>query len=146
MKAGKPCFVPETFVNLSQAKELIRRVLVSPQFDRTGTLGLREMAAWSAYRLGDPRMLSALKNAVVRRDGRDARVFIYLALSEGQRALPVLDEYRVGRMRYLKWTRGLEMETLDKIARDLRAGRSLEWFAVPPEQLDFGRVGWSPIR
>jgi len=124
------------------SRALIERVLVSPAFDPFDRSRLRDMAAWGARRLGGDAMIDTLERAARRRNGRDARVLVYLALTGGKRALPALDSLRVPRMRFLKWTNGLELDTLDKIAWNLRQGHSLAAFDLPPERLEFGRAGW----
>lgn len=117
--------------------ELIERVLLEPEFDPVQQQALREMAAWSARRLGGPRMFEALKSAAERRNGRDTKVLIYLAVLGGKQALPVLSAYRLPRMHYLKWTRGKEQTRLDAIARDISAGFSLAYVDVPPSRISF---------
>lgn len=116
---------------------LLERVLLGPEFDAVDRLALRDMAAWSARRIGGARMSEALRAAVERRDGRDARVLIYLLALDGKRALPVLERYRLPRMRYLLWSRGNEIALLDRIARRIEAGRSIAEFDVPPDSLEF---------
>lgn len=116
---------------------LIEHILTSEEFDPVRQLPLREMAAWSARRLGGQRMLEALKTAVERRNGREAKVMIYLALLGGREALPTLAAYRARRMQYLKWTRGLEQEQLDLLARDIAAGRSVSELDVAPAKIHY---------
>jgi HEAT repeat protein len=118
------------------SRELIRRVLTSPAFDGVRYLSLREMAAWAATRYGGDDMTALLRQAVERQEGRDAKVLIYLALLDGRGALPVLERWRIPRMRYLRWGRGLEQEKLDWLARELRAGRPLDSVDQPPERLN----------
>jgi HEAT repeat protein len=122
---------------VAAAHELVERVLVDPEFDPAAQLPLREMAAWSARRLGGARMLEALRASAERRDGREAKVLIYLAVLGGKQALPVLASTRVPRMRYLKWTRGKEQARLDAVARDVAAGFPLDYVDVPPSRIIF---------
>jgi hypothetical protein len=117
--------------------DLLHRVLTGPEFDVVERLPLRDMAAWSARRIGGKRMVESLLAAVERRDGRDAAVLVYLLLSDRERALATLEHYRVRRMHYLQWQRGVEFEVLDRIARRIETGRSLARYEVPPSKLEF---------
>lgn len=119
------------------ALSLLERVLTGPEFDHVERLALRDMAAWSARRTGGERMFEALRAAVERRDGRDAKVLVYLLALGGERALPVLERYWLARMHYLKWTRAKELEVLDEIRRSIGAGRSIAEYDVAPEVLLF---------
>lgn len=124
-------------VNEEPALVLVDRVLNGPEFDAVRRSGLRDMAAWSARRLGGERMSESLRAAVQRRDGRDAKVLVYLLVLDGKGALPTLERYRLPRMQYLKWTRGRELQTLDRIGCLVEAGRSPAEFDLPPEDLEF---------
>ena len=117
------------------AQELIERVLIGEEFDSPTRSRLRAMAAWNARQIGGDRMARALRQAVERRDGRDAIVTVYLGVLEGKSALPVLETYRVQRMRYLMWSRGEELEGLDWLTRRIEAGRPLYPFDMPPDQI-----------
>ena len=108
-------------------------MLISDVFDSVERSGAREMAAWSARRLGGDRMVQALIDSAERRDGRDPYTLFYLAVLSGEEALPVIERHRVPRMRYLKWTRMFELEYLDWITRQIRSGRSIERLDVAPE-------------
>ena len=118
------------------ARDLVRRVLVDPAFDPADRSELRDMAAWSARRIGGAAMLGSLREAVARRAGRDGRPFIYLALLGGASTIPDIDRLRVPRLRYLGSSRGVEDERLQWIRRELRAGRSISAVDVPPERLE----------
>lgn len=120
-----------------QAQQLIDRLLTDPRYDAPGGIALREMAAWSARRIGGEQMRQSLQHSVARREGQDARVLVYLALLAGDDALPLLDTYRKARMRYIGWQRGREQEKLDWIARRLRSGATIEAVDVEPAQLAF---------
>jgi HEAT repeat protein len=117
--------------------ELLHRVLTGPEFDAVERWPLRDMAAWSARRIGGERMARSLREAVERREGRDAAILVYYLALERERARPTLERYRLSRMQYLKWTRGKEFEALDRIARRIEAGRTLPEFDVPPQDMDF---------
>jgi hypothetical protein len=119
------------------ALEIMERVLLAPEFDAIERSALRDMAAWSARRLGGERMLAALQESVKRRQGRDARVLIYLALLEGENALSTLSEYRLLRMKYVGWMSGKELEKLDWLSSHISAGRSLSAVDVSPEKITF---------
>ena len=56
-----------------------------------------------------------------RRKGRDGKLLVYAALVGEQKALPLLKEFRIQRMRYLGWNRGREHEKLDWIVTEERA-------------------------
>ena len=117
-------------------RELIERVLVAPDFDPVDRQPLRDMAAWSARRLG-PQLYPTLLQAVERREGRDTVPLVYLAVLGGDKAIPTLDRYRALRFRYLKWTRGEELRRLDWIRRQLAHGRSIADLDRPPRELGF---------
>jgi HEAT repeat protein len=118
------------------SRELVRRALVDPSFDAAERSDLRDMAAWSARRIGGPAMVDALREAVDRRDGRDGRPFVYYAVLAGTSAIPDIERLRGPRFRYLGASRGAEDERLQWARRELRAGRSIARLDVPPERLD----------
>jgi hypothetical protein len=124
-------------VDETPALDLIERVLTAPEFDPVERADLRSMAAWSARRLGGERMIAALKASAERRHGRDVHVLIYLALLEGEEALPTLAKYRMLRMKYVGWMSGKEFEKLDWIARHISNGASLAAVDVPPGRISF---------
>jgi HEAT repeat protein len=126
-------------IDSDATRGLLERVLTEPAFDPYPRLKLREMAAYSARRLGGPRMAKALENAVVRRHGRDGNVLLALILLQGEAAIPVHERFQFDRFRYLKWSRGPEQETIQRLIADLRAGRSVEFYDVPPDEMRFLR-------
>ena len=87
-------------------------------------------------------MAAALRQSALRRNGEDPYTLIYLAQLERRAAIPLLEELRVPRLQYLKWTLSDEMELLDKLARDLTAGRPIDAFDYPPEQITINRTSW----
>ena len=117
------------------ARDLVRRVLVDPAFDPAEHAELRDMAAWAALQIAGEPMLGALREAVIRRDGRDGRPFLYYAVLAGTGAIADIDRLRVPRLRYLGSTRGVEDEQLQWAKRELRTGRSISALNVPPERL-----------
>jgi HEAT repeat protein len=119
------------------AAPLLEPVLLDPRFDQTEEIPLRDMAAWSARRIGGNAMWELLKAAAERRHGRDAKVMVYAAVLGGERALPLLRSLRLPRMRYLGFTRGNELDRLDWIAARLSTGRSIDSVDVRPEKLFF---------
>jgi HEAT repeat protein len=121
----------------THAAPLLERVLLEPFFDHPHEMPLRDMAAWSARRIGGDAMLELLDAAARRRHGQDARVLIYAAVLGGDRSLPLLRSLRVPRMRYLGWTRGNEQEQLDRIATRIATGRSIDRMDLPPGNLLF---------
>ena len=118
------------------ARELVERVLLGPEFDPIERGPLRDMAAWTARRIG-PTMYPTLLAAVQRRDGRDTLPLVYLAVLGGEQAIPTLDLCRTARLRYLKWSRGAELTRLDWIRRQLAHGRSIAEVDRPPADLKF---------
>jgi hypothetical protein len=124
-------------VAASDAAPLLERVLLEPFYDHPHETPLRDMAAWSARRIGGDAMLELLDAAARRRHGRDARVLVYAAILGGDRVLPLLSSLRVPRMRYLGWTRGNEQDQLDRIATRIATGRSIDRLDVPPRKLHF---------
>jgi HEAT repeat protein len=116
---------------------LLKRVLLDPEFDPSGRLEEREMAAWGARRIGGPEMYRLLEAAVARRNGRDAKVLVYAAVLGGKQASSLIEKYRLVRLRYLKHSRGFEQEKLDWIARRLGQGLSVEAIDGPPEKVHF---------
>jgi HEAT repeat protein len=119
------------------ATPLLERVLLDPFFDHPHENGLRDMAAWSARRIGGPKMLALLETAARRRNGQDPRVMIYAAVLGAKGSLPLLHDLRRPRMRYLGWARGIEQERLDWVAERIGSGRSIEDVDVPPRKIVF---------
>ncbi|HKQ63275.1 MAG TPA: HEAT repeat domain-containing protein [Candidatus Polarisedimenticolaceae bacterium] len=124
-------------IDTPASRELVRRVLVAPEFDPIARLRLREMAAWAARQLGGEAMFEALRAAAERREGREAKVLIYLGVLGRDKALPLLARWDVPRMRYLRWSRGMEQERLHQLAQDIRGSRPLAAYDVPPERYPF---------
>ena len=124
-------------IDCDATRELIERVLTAPEFDAFERAALRDMAAWNARRIGGETMGALLARAVERRDGRDTRPLVYLALVAGADSVPVLERYRTQRMQYITWERGDEMKKLDWIRRQLSLGRSLAPVDLPPQELEF---------
>jgi len=118
------------------SRELVTRVLQAPEFAPIDRAPLRNMAAWTARRIG-PDMYPVLLSAVERRDGRDTLPLLYLAVLGEEQAIPVLDRYRPIRMRYIAWNRGKELDRLDWIRRQLAHGLPVEDVDVPPEDITF---------
>jgi HEAT repeat protein len=122
--------------DMPAARDLLDRVLVGPEFDAYEFRSLREMAGWSARRIGGS-MIDSLTESVERRDGQDTAVLLYLALAGGRDTIPYVDRYRTERLRYIKWTRAEEMDKLDWLRDELEAGRPVFEFDVPPDRLPF---------
>jgi HEAT repeat protein len=121
----------------AHAAPLLERVLLDPFFDHPHESPLRDMAAWTARRIGGDAMLELLDAAARRRNGRDAKVLVYALLLGRERALPLLSSLRVPRMRYLGWSRGNEQAHLDRLATRVATGRSIERMEVPPGKMVF---------
>ncbi len=120
-----------------QSEPLLRRVLLDAEFDHPHRLAQRDMAAWSARRIGSPACSSLLAAAAERRDGRDPRVLVYAGVLGGERALPLLRALRKPRLRYVGWTIGVEQERLDWLANRLADGRSVAAIDLPPARIFF---------
>ena len=126
-------------VRAEASQKLIERALVSEAFDPIDRLPLRQMAAWSARKIGGERMIAALTASADRRSGREALVLVYLAVLAGERALPTLAAHRLPRLEYLKWTRGGEHDYLEWLRRQIQAERSLDRLDVPPAEINFNQ-------
>jgi len=124
-------------IDSAPSHQLIERVLTAPEFDPIERAPLRDMAAWSARRIGGEAMIGILETAVERRQGRDVRPLIYLAVLGGDKSVPFLDRYRITRMRYIKWSRGAELDRLNWIRRELTHARTIDDVDVPPGELTF---------
>jgi hypothetical protein len=113
---------------------LLERVLLDPSFDEYERAPLRSMAAWAASKMG-PQMAETLRRSALRRDGRDVDVLVYLAVLTGKDSIATLESLRVPRLRWFDWKRGGELDRLDGIVRDLKAGRSVEDRGAPPGEV-----------
>jgi len=133
-------------VDVPASRALLERVLLSPSFDPYPRIQLRAEAAWAARRIGGDEMIDLLRRSAERRQGREGKVLVYLSVCAGETGAAMIERYRLSRLRYLGWSRWRETETLDKIVREVRAGRPLTIFDVPPEELEFGRNSWTLTR
>ncbi|HXV76736.1 MAG TPA: HEAT repeat domain-containing protein, partial [Candidatus Polarisedimenticolaceae bacterium] len=109
-------------IDTAASRELIARVLTAPEFDDYRRAELREMAAWSARRLG---MYDTLVAAVERRRGRDFLPLVYAAVLGGERALELLGRYRIERLDYIGEDHGVELTKIDWMRIELSHGRSI---------------------
>ncbi len=116
---------------------LIKRILMDPDFDDIRLEPVRNLAAWAAMKIGDPGMRDLLAASVERREGRDAKVLVYAGLAGGPSTLPLFERFRISRLKYLAGERGKEQEYLDRVARRLRRGGSVEEWKRPPGRLGF---------
>jgi hypothetical protein len=114
------------------AHELVERLLLDPTYDTPPMRSLREMAGWSARRIGGDAMFDLLSAAVERRQGRDARLTVYAALVGGEKALPLIRDYRRERMRHVGWYLADETAKLDWVARRLIQGLPIDSLDRPP--------------
>lgn len=119
------------------SRQLLTRVLTAPEFDGFDLLSLREMAAYSASRLGGDELETALVENIESRRGRDASIFYYLAAIDPTRAATLLDRYRISRMTYMKWARGKEFDALRKLRRRIEQGQPVAQLALHPERMRF---------
>jgi hypothetical protein len=117
-------------VETPEAAATVERVLTDPAFDHVHRRPLRRAAEWAARQKGRADLL---RRAIELRDGRDPWPMIYLAVLEGERALPVLEEYRLRRLRHLSPDRSGEQEWLDWLAREIRHERSIGRLDVRPD-------------
>ncbi|MBZ5638013.1 MAG: HEAT repeat domain-containing protein [Acidobacteriia bacterium] len=117
------------------AASLVEHVLLDPAYDSLEKQPIRDMAAYAARRLGDPKMTDALRASAERSEGRDIDVLIYLAVASGKQAIPTLKAVRIPRLRSFHMMRGHEQVRLDWMLRELDAGRSIASMDVPPERI-----------
>ncbi len=117
------------------AAQLVERHLADPAFDAWELGDARSAAAWAARRLGGERMIRALRQSALRRDGRDWAALVYLAILEKGVAIPTLKTLRLVRLRYPESNFGAEAPMLEGILIDLAAGREPSRFDVPPALL-----------
>jgi HEAT repeat protein len=117
------------------AVDIVERHLSDPAYDVWQLQRARSAAAFAARRLGGDRMIRALRQSAVRRDGRDWATLVYLAVIEKGAALPILKDLRVRRLRYPESPFGHQEWQVDAIISDLAAGRDLKRFDVPPDAL-----------
>jgi hypothetical protein len=126
-------------IGSSAALPLVEKILMGEAFEDRDSRPLRDAAAWAARRIGGHPSIDLLRRSVIRRHGLDEKALIYLAVRDGNNALPELSAYRVSRLRDLQWMRGLEQERIDWIRRALSAGRSISALDRPPEEIELGR-------
>jgi HEAT repeat protein len=117
------------------AAELVERHLAEPAFDAWPLRDVRAAAAYAARRIGGERMARALRASATRRDGRDWATLVYLAVLEKGAALDQLKSLRVRRLRYPEAHLGEEDPQLERIIRDVEAGRAPARFDLPPDAL-----------
>jgi len=117
------------------AASAVERHLEDPTYDAAALRDARVAAAWAARRIGGTRLLHALRDSAVRRDGRDFATLAYWAVSDPASAAEPIRTLRARRVRYPEATFGREDEQLDEILRELQRGRPPRRFDVPPERL-----------
>ena len=117
------------------AAAAVERHLVDPTYDAFDLRDARAAAAWAARRLGGTRMIHALRDSAVRRDGREIATIIYWAIADPGNAFEPIRTLRARRMRYPEPTYGREDEHVGEILRELARGRAPRRFDVPPERL-----------
>jgi HEAT repeat protein len=125
-------------IGSSAASPLLEKILTGGAHDGRDSRELREAAAWATRRIGGAGSVDLLRRSVKRRDGRDEKALVYLAVLDGKRALPELSAYRLSRLRDLEWMRGLEQERIDWMRRELSAGRSISSLDLTPEEIELG--------
>lgn len=117
------------------AEPLIERLLVDDAFDAYAKKRVRAAAAWAARRIGGTRMIEALRRSAVRRDGQDFAVLHYLAVASGREALPLLAQLRPARFRHFEISRAEEQFALDRLERDIAAGKPVTWADDEPTRI-----------
>jgi HEAT repeat protein len=110
----------------------VERHLADPAYDGFAMRDARFAAAWAARRIGGPKMIRALRDSAVRRDGHDFATLAYLAVADPANAASTLKIARARRLRFPEPTFGREDEHLDEILRELSHGRAPRRFDVPP--------------
>ena len=118
-----------------ETRALLNRILTDDTFRSYNHESLRDMAAYSARLIGGSSMTDLLGRSVRVSGGRDTRVLVYWALLAGVDALDGILEYRLKRLRHAHTRRGFEQIKLDRLVRELLAGRSLAEFDLPPAEL-----------
>lgn len=118
-----------------EAAPPVERILTDAAYDDAKHQKSRAAAAWAARRLGGSGMAAALRASAERRAGADAPVLVYLAVLEGKQAVPSIRACRNARLGRFDMMRGREQDRLDRIVRNLLAGRSIAGFDVPPDEL-----------
>lgn len=116
-------------------KALLTRILSAETFRSYHHEELRDAAAYTARILGGPSMTDLLGQSVRISGGRDTRVLVYWAILAGKEAVDGIREFRLTRFRFANSRRGLEQIKLDRLVRELRAGRSLAEYDLPPGEL-----------
>ncbi len=124
-------------LNTEKSRDVVERVLTTPEYQRPELYLLRDSAAWAARRLGGERMRSALQHSIEIRHGRDIRPIIYYALLSGEQATPLIDKWIVPRMRFSAITRGKEYQYLRELLTALRFGHALDASDLSPAELSF---------
>jgi hypothetical protein len=119
------------------SRDVVERVLTAPEYQRPELYSLRDTAAWAARRLGGERMRAALGRSIEIRHGRDVRTIIYYTLLSGKRAIPMIEEWIVPRMRFDAITRGNEYRHLRELLLALRSDHELDESDRPPAALRF---------
>jgi HEAT repeat protein len=119
------------------SRDVVERVLTASEYQRPELYSLRDSAAWAARRLGGERMRAALKRSIEIRHGRDIRTIVYYTLLSGKRAIPVIEEWIVPRMRFDAITRGNEYQHLRELLLALRLDHKLDESDRPPAALRF---------
>lgn len=117
------------------AASVVEQHLADPAFDAWDYQDARAAAAWAARRIGGDRMIQALRESAVRREGRDWATVAYLAVTGGAAEIPTLSSVRVKRLKYLEPHYGREEPLLEMMIGDLAAGRSIARFDARPETL-----------
>jgi HEAT repeat protein len=120
----------------AEGARVVEQVLVSPVYDAHERLDQRRMAAWAAREIGGEPMVAALRRSAERREGQEIETLEYLAVLDGKGALPTLRAVRVPRLSYFEWDRGLEIDRLNWLIRELSAGRPIDVVLDrPPERI-----------
>jgi len=124
-------------LDTGEAREVIERVLTTPEYQRPELYSVRDHAAWAARRLGGERMRAALQRSIEMRHGRDVRPIIYYTLLSGKEAIPLIEKWIVPRMRFSVVTRGMEYRHLRELLLSLSLDHAIDDTDRPPAELDF---------
>ena len=119
------------------SRDVVERILTAPEYQRPELYALRDMAAWSARRLGGERMTAALRKSIKIRHARDVRPIVYYALLSGAAAIPLIESVLPARMRFNTAFKGREHDTLRKLIIALADGRTLDALDRPPTEIKF---------
>ena len=121
---------------VSRIAPLLEEIMTSDKFSPPRFGPLRATAAWTAGRIGGPRMTELLLAASEQVHGTNRYYLLYLMKAAGKEAIPHLQATRIPRLRRLDPWRWHETRVLEAVADDLLAGVHNPLLDTPPEHLE----------